>query len=242
MKTGENGPTGTDSAAKKPATTTGKKYKVIAVHRLHYLGFFLDHKLHWEHHVNVMFNRARASMKALQLLGNSVRGLKFAQWRLAYNAICLPVLTYGCQLWYIGKQKKLTNKLQVVQNEGVQLIAGAFKTTPREPLHQLFNILLMALRLRIMTDNSALRLYRLQTSSQVLLRLGGDWAPNPQESIPTPVRRKAKTILHTLASQVSAKGKHIEAFPNLPERASQWGGQVSVRPCLRREEQENQGR
>ena len=227
---------------KNPQQPQQEEYKVTAVHRLRYLGFFLDHKLRWEHHVNVMCNRARASMKALQLLGNSVRGLEFAQWRLTYNAICLPVLTYGCQLWYTGKQKKLANKLQVVQNEGVRLIAGAFKTTPREPLHQLFNILPMALRLRMMTDNSALRLYRLQTSSQVLLRLGGDWAPNPQEAIPTPMRSKAKTALRALASRVSAKGKRIEAFPNLPERAPQWGGQVCMRPHLRKEEQENQGR
>jgi hypothetical protein len=162
-------------------------YKVMAVHRLRYLGFFLDHKLRWEHHVNVMCNCTRASIKALQLLGNSVCGLDFAQWRLAYNAICLPVLTYGCQLWYTGKQKKLANKLQVVQNEGVRLIAGTFRTTPREPLQQLFNILPIDLRLRMMTNNSALRLYRLQSSSQVLLRLGGDWSPNPQEKIPTPV-------------------------------------------------------
>jgi hypothetical protein len=218
------------------------KYKVTAAHRLRYLGFFLDHKLRWEHHVNVMCNRARASIKGLQLLGNSVRGIDFAQWRLAYNAICLPVLTYGCQLWYTGKQKKLAHKLQVVQNEGVRLIAGAFKTAPREPLHQMFNILPIDLRLRLMTDNSALRLYRLQTSSQVLLRLGGDWAPNPQEPIPTPARKRAKTALRALASRVSAKGNRIEAFPDLPEGMPQWGGRVSVRPPLTREEQETQGK
>ena len=185
-----------------------------------------------------MCNRARASIKALQLLSNSVRGLDFAQWRLAYNAICLPVLTYGCQLWYTGKQKKLTNKLQVVQNEGVRLIAGAFRTTPREPLQQLFNILPIDLRLRMLTDNSALRLYRLQSSSQVLLRLGGDWAPNPSEPIPTPVRSKAKTALRALASRVAANGKRIEAFPDLPEGAPRWEDRVLIRVPLKREEQE----
>jgi hypothetical protein len=213
-------------------------YKVTAVHRLRYLGFFLDHKLRWEHHVNVMCNRARASIKALQLLGNSVRGLDFAQWRLAYNAICLPVLTYGCQLWYTGKQKKLAQKLQVVQNEGVRLIAGAFRTTPREPLHQLFNILPMDLRLRMLTDNSALRLYRLQSSSQILLRLGGDWCPNPQEPIPTPERRAAKTALRALASRVPSKGNRIEAFPELPVGAPQWEGRVTIQPLAKREDQE----
>ena len=222
---------------KDPQHPEREKYKVTAVHRLRYLGFFLDHKLSWEHHVNVTCNRARASIKALQLLGNSVRGLDFAQWRLVYNAICLPVLTYGCQLWYTGKQKKLANKLQVVQNEGVRLIAGAFRTTPREPLQQLFNILPMALRLRLLTDNSALRLYRLQSSSQLLLRLGGEWAPLPQEQIPTPVRRNAKTALRALASRVSAKGKRIEAFPELPEGAPRWDGRVSIQPLPTRDQQ-----
>ena len=57
-----------------------------------------------------MCNRARATLKALQILGNSVRGLDQARWRLAYNAICLPVLTYGCQLWFKGKQVTLSQK------------------------------------------------------------------------------------------------------------------------------------
>ncbi|KAH9993134.1 hypothetical protein BJV74DRAFT_771184, partial [Russula compacta] len=62
--------------------------------------FFFDAGLSWSYHVDVMCNRARASIKALQLLGNSVRGLNHASWRLMYNTICLPVLTYGCQLWF----------------------------------------------------------------------------------------------------------------------------------------------
>jgi len=85
-----------------------------------------------------------------------VRGLDFAQWRVAYNTICLPVLTYGCQLWFMGKQKGLVEKLQKVQNEGVKLIAGAFKTALREVLQQLLNVYPMNVRLRMLSDNLAL--------------------------------------------------------------------------------------
>ena len=92
--------------------------------------FFIHHKLRWECHMEVMCNRTRASLKALQILGNSVRGLNFAQWQLAFNAICLPVLTYRCQLWYKGKQKSLVNKLQLVQNEAVKIISSSFCTAP----------------------------------------------------------------------------------------------------------------
>jgi hypothetical protein len=94
-------------------------YRVKSSTNVRYLGFFIDHKLNWTRHIEIMCNRARASLKALQLLGNSVRGIDFAQWRLAYTAICLPVLTYGCQLWYTGKQVTAVRKLQTVQNEAV---------------------------------------------------------------------------------------------------------------------------
>ena len=135
---------------------------------LRYLGFFFNSHLTWSHHVEIMCNRARASIKALQLLGNSVRGLDQGQWRLAYNAICLPVLTYGCQLWFTGKQVTLVKKLQTVQNEAVRVIAGAFCTAPHEPLHQLLTILLMDLRLTMLTQNLAIRLYKVSKESQLL--------------------------------------------------------------------------
>jgi hypothetical protein len=118
-----------------PLPAMNTYYRVQASTTLQYLGFFLDTRLLWTHHVEVMCNRVQASIKALQLLGNSVRGLDQAKWRLAYNAICLPVLTYGCQLWFTGKQKTLVKKLQTTQNKAVKVIAGVFRTTPRDPLH-----------------------------------------------------------------------------------------------------------
>jgi hypothetical protein len=115
-----------------------------------------------------MCNRARASLKALQLLGNLVRGLKQAKWCLAYNATCLPILTYGCQLWYTGKQVTLVKKLQTVQNEAVHIISGTFRTTPREPLHQLLSIFPINLHLDMITQDTALRFYKAPKCSQLL--------------------------------------------------------------------------
>ena len=63
-----------------PLPTLNTYYKVQATSNLRYLGFFFDTKLSWTHHVEVMCNRARASLKALQLLGNSVQGLDQASW------------------------------------------------------------------------------------------------------------------------------------------------------------------
>jgi hypothetical protein len=71
-------------------------FTVSPVENLQYLGFFINCRLKWEHHVCTMCNRARASTKALMVLGNSIRGLSMANWRLVLNAVCLPVMTWGC--------------------------------------------------------------------------------------------------------------------------------------------------
>jgi hypothetical protein len=186
----------------------------------------------WTHHVKVMCNRAQASIKALQLLRNSVRGLDQAKWRLVYNAICLPVLTYGCQLWFTGKQKTLVKKLQTTQNEAVKVIAGTFHTTPHDLLHQLLTILPMDIRLKMLTQNTALRLYRVSKDSQLLKWLGGEWyTPQPHDApLPTPNSERAQTMLHTLVSQVHVKCPRIQPFLDLSPNAPTWDGRVTSVP------------
>ena len=127
---------------------------------LRYLGFFFDHKLDWKWYIEVMCNRTHATLKALQILGNSICGLDHARWRLAYNTICLPVLTYRCQMWFTGKQKTLLKKLQTVQYEAARIISGKFCTMLWEPLHQLLTIFPMEVRLNMLLQNSALYLYK----------------------------------------------------------------------------------
>ena len=153
-------------------------YRVSPKATVRYLGFFINHKLDWTPHVDIMCNRARASLKAMQVLGNTHRGLSMANWRLVFNAVCLPVLSYGCQLWAIaGNYRTLTKKAQMVFNEGVKVIAGAFRTALREALHELTRVLPARHFFDKLTQTSALRLYRVPPTSQLLARLGPDWQP-----------------------------------------------------------------
>jgi hypothetical protein len=55
-------------------------FTVQPVNTLCYLGFFIKQRLKWEPHVWIMCNRARASIKALQVLGNSIHSLSMANW------------------------------------------------------------------------------------------------------------------------------------------------------------------
>jgi hypothetical protein len=56
----------------------------------------------------------------------------------------------------------------MTQNEAVKVIAGAFRTMPHKPLHQLLTILPMDIWLKMLTQNMALRLYRVLKDSQLL--------------------------------------------------------------------------
>jgi hypothetical protein len=101
-----------------PDPVINSYYVVTPVENLRYLGFFINRRLKWEPHVRIMCNRAWASIKALQVLGNSIWGLSMANWRLVLNVVCLPVLAYGSQIWYLsGASKTLVNMLQSVADD-----------------------------------------------------------------------------------------------------------------------------
>jgi hypothetical protein len=141
-------------------------YVVLPVENLHYLGFFINRRLKWEPHVQIMCNQARVLIKALQVLCNSIRGLSMANWRLVLNAVCLPVLSYGSQLWYLtGVAKGLIQMVQRVQNDMVKQVTGAFRTAPWEALLHFTHMIPMKHYIEKLTYTSALRLYRLPRAS-----------------------------------------------------------------------------
>jgi len=132
----------------------------------------------------------------------------------------------------MGKQKVLVKKLQTVQNEAVKVISGAFCTMPREPLHQLLTILPMDLRLNMIVQNAALRLYKLPMGSQLLRWLGGNWYTPGQDDLPlpTPNNRNINMTLCALAAHVPVGGPCIRPFLTIPDGAPFWNGKVKVIP------------
>ena len=98
-----------------------------------------------------------------------------AKERLVFNAVCLPVLSYRCQLWANAHNyKTLVNKAQLVFNEGVKVISGTFQTTPHEPLHELTRVLPARHFFDKLTATSALGLYHVPVTSQLRSCLGAD--------------------------------------------------------------------
>jgi hypothetical protein len=121
-------PNGTDVVI-KPATF------------IRYLGVFFMPRLNWSTHVKVLSTRVRSIVKGLGVLGNSIRGFHLIAWRHIFISVILPVLTYGCQVWFRDiSQVSLIKTLQIAQNEACRKLAGTFHTTPTSMLHSLLSI------------------------------------------------------------------------------------------------------
>src|ERR1700677_1606878 len=227
-----------------PDPDTSTYHVVQPVENLRYLGFFINRRLKWEPHVRIMCNRARASIKALRVLGNTIRGLAMANWRLVLNAVCLPVMTYGSQLWFRSDgtrsgwgPKGLVTMLQRVQDEMVKTVMGAFRTAPREALLHFARMLPMRHFLEKLAYTSALRLYRLPRASQLLCRLGPDWYVPGQgdfrQVVPRPShavlgrRNQPPTALEALAARVPSEGPRVDVTAVAPWEVPNWEAHTS---------------
>ena len=68
--------------------------------RWRYLGYYFDPYLSYDHHVDFYVNKAYSTLRAMRMLGTSIRGLDVDQRLLVYKGAVLPVLTYGFQLYW----------------------------------------------------------------------------------------------------------------------------------------------
>lgn len=88
-----------------------------------------------------MCNGAKTSLTCTANPCNSVRGLDFASWRLAYNEVYLSVLTYGLALWDLKAFKNTYYKqVDAAQNQAIRLVSGFIRTAPLESLRKILAI------------------------------------------------------------------------------------------------------
>jgi hypothetical protein len=150
------------------SVTYSNNQRVTAVTTsLQYLGVHLIPTLKWDTHVDLMVNHARSTIRGISILGNSIRGLNFMNWRRVYNALMISTLTYGAQVWYTGAYQKCLNRLQIAQNEGIRKMTGVFCTTPIEPLHNLTCVPLIPYLMDKLMHSYSHRLRNLPSSAKV---------------------------------------------------------------------------
>jgi len=67
-----------------------------------YLGFYFDQCLSFKEHIQYYSTKVLSTVKAMEMLGNSTRGLLPLQKYLLYCSCAVPIATYGFRLWFFA--------------------------------------------------------------------------------------------------------------------------------------------
>jgi len=205
-----------------PLKTTlyGKPLTVIPPSSIHWLGFHLDLKLSFRHHVSLLAKKGKAIVSGLKVLGNTVAGISPSNLRLLYKTVIIPAITYGSQLWFNPDRpnKKLIEQLERVQHQALKQVAGAFYDAQEEALQILTYVPPITTTLHKLYRSAALRIPRLPLTSEITRRLPADYLPSdarltqrviPPKHIPFP-RPRANEILSPLTRMVATFDSHTE--------------------------------
>ena len=108
--------------------------------------------------------KAKSTLAALSIMGNTVRGLSPTFMRQLYIGVVLPVLLWGAEVWCCGPGKKpqraLRNLLKPVHHQDICFTLGAYRSSlilPMTlivgilPLDQLLNLRISNARIRMLT-------------------------------------------------------------------------------------------
>ena len=200
----------------------GHLIKVTPTAHTRWLGFFLDKRLSFNKHIDIMCKRASSVINGLRCLGNTVRGLSQKHFRLLYMSCVFPILTYGATVWYRPHKpvRTLVKKLEVVQNKAIRLITGAFKTTPIELIQLRSFLPPIEIWLRKLNQQAAIRLHTLSPLSPVIQRLPDIWRNRKKPEVETPfstpfnfgLNPNRLTDLHSLAASTPASAEKLEPF------------------------------
>jgi hypothetical protein len=99
------------------------------------LGVVLDRKLNFKAHIEGVANKAERTLRALRVLGGTIRGVRGSALRLMYLACVRTVMEYGCEVWLSGDVGQI-KKLESIQYEALKRVVGAYKGTAADVLEK----------------------------------------------------------------------------------------------------------
>ena len=150
----------------------GLQAPIVAHKTIRWLGFFLDRHLNFVEHTKIMAARASATIRAMGILGNTVQGMSHVQLRQLTISTIIPVLTYGCQLWWGGRYSSSNSgRLQKTLNGALRLVCRAFRTTSIPALQYISHIPPICHTIKRLCYSTSLRMHRLLPNSPVLQRI-----------------------------------------------------------------------
>lgn len=127
------------------------------------LGVQVDTRLRWGAHLRKIEGQNATQMLALSRLGASTWGATFSRARTIYTSVVRPAMTYAASIWHVrGKNGGLAGaerRLELLQNQGLRNVSGAFKKTSTRTLEAETYVPPIGNVLNRLQDQATLRLH-----------------------------------------------------------------------------------
>ena len=129
-------------------TLYGKKIEVK--NQAKFLGVIFDKKLTFLPHLKDLKTRCMKALNAFKILCNPEWGGDSTTLLNLYKSLILSKLDYACQIYGSARPSYL-KMLNPIQNQGLRLATGAYRTSPETSLHAETHILPLELRRKQLT-------------------------------------------------------------------------------------------
>jgi exonuclease III len=103
------------------------------------LGLLIDSKLNWGPYIKKVQAKMIQQSYALEIIAASIWGASLTKARQIYTSMIRPAMSYAAAIWYIPKGLRgigfrnpmnHLHTLEIIQNQGLRRVLGAFKATP----------------------------------------------------------------------------------------------------------------
>ena len=122
-----------------------KNNKINVKDQKRFLGIIFDKKLSFLPHIKDLKTRCLKALNALKVYSNYKWGGDTDILLQLYNSFIRSKLDYACHI-YGSARPTYINMLKPIQNQGLRLALGAFRTSPETSLHVEANELPLDLR------------------------------------------------------------------------------------------------
>ena len=130
---------------------------IPVVQEAKFLGIIFDSKLNFKAHIDYLRKKCQNALNLLKVVSKMDWGADRSVLLRLYRSLIRSKLDYGC-IVYSSARKSYLQKLQPIQNQGLRLCLGAFRTSPVQSLYVEANEMPLYLRWEKLSLQYALKL------------------------------------------------------------------------------------
>ncbi|XP_025190911.1 uncharacterized protein LOC112591338 [Melanaphis sacchari] len=176
---------------------------------LRLLGLIFDHKLNWKEHIKKLKATSSKKLNIIKSVSHFKWGADRKTLLILYNSLIQSILDYGSIIYSLTNQNTLKT-LNTVQNAGIRMAIGAFKSSPIDSMMCEAHCLSLNIRQKYLITKFAAK--KMSTPQTGLIRTISE---PYHEHLLKPLYIKLHDIFEEISFNIS-NIKPKETFPTIP--------------------------